>query len=162
MWAGGCPALWAPHGPGTTLSTQLSQGPIVGGWYRILDRLIPGATKAVAVKKMMLDQVSATRLWGWGGGTVLPPSCYCSQVLLDLQAPSLQLCAWGLQALQGLSHAPAVLLQGAFAPCFLGCFLAITGVVNGLSVEQNWAKIQQVRARPKRLGAVGARMPAWL
>ncbi|XP_010726635.1 protein Mpv17 isoform X3 [Meleagris gallopavo] len=32
---------------------------------------------------------------------------------------------------------------GAFAPCFLGCFLAITGVVNGLSVEQNWAKIQQ-------------------
>ncbi|XP_021248449.1 protein Mpv17 isoform X5 [Numida meleagris] len=32
---------------------------------------------------------------------------------------------------------------GAFAPCFLGCFLAITGAVNGLSVEQNWAKIQQ-------------------
>lgn len=63
-------------------------GPVVGGWYRILDRLIPGATKAVAVKKMVLD-------------------------------------------------------QGAFAPCFLGCFLAITGAVNGLSVEQNWAKIQQ-------------------
>ncbi|XP_015140481.2 protein Mpv17 isoform X1 [Gallus gallus] len=65
-------------------------GPVVGGWYRILDRLIPGATKAVAVKKMVLD-------------------------------------------------------QGAFAPCFLGCFLAITGAVNGLSVEQNWAKIQQSR-----------------
>uniref|UniRef100_A0A8V0Y160 Mitochondrial inner membrane protein Mpv17 n=2 Tax=Gallus gallus TaxID=9031 RepID=A0A8V0Y160_CHICK len=64
-------------------------GPVVGGWYRILDRLIPGATKAVAVKKMVLD-------------------------------------------------------QGAFAPCFLGCFLAITGAVNGLSVEQNWAKIQQL------------------
>ncbi|XP_021248445.1 protein Mpv17 isoform X3 [Numida meleagris] len=63
-------------------------GPVVGGWYRILDRLIPGATKTVAVKKMVLD-------------------------------------------------------QGAFAPCFLGCFLAITGAVNGLSVEQNWAKIQQ-------------------
>uniref|UniRef100_A0A8V0Y598 Mitochondrial inner membrane protein Mpv17 n=1 Tax=Gallus gallus TaxID=9031 RepID=A0A8V0Y598_CHICK len=80
--------LWAPHGPSTALSTQLLQGPVVGGWYRILDRLIPGATKAVAVKKMVLD-------------------------------------------------------QGAFAPCFLGCFLAITGAVNGLSVEQNWAKIQQ-------------------
>ncbi|XP_015715102.1 protein Mpv17 isoform X2 [Coturnix japonica] len=36
-----------------------------------------------------------------------------------------------------------VLDQGAFAPCFLGCFLAITGALNGLSVEQNWAKIQQ-------------------
>lgn len=55
----------------------------------------------------------------------------------------------GLWALQGLTQAPAALLQGAFAPCFLGCFLAITGVVNGLSVEQNWAKIQQVRAFPK-------------
>ncbi|XP_029893027.1 protein Mpv17 isoform X4 [Aquila chrysaetos chrysaetos] len=32
---------------------------------------------------------------------------------------------------------------GAFAPCFLGCFLAITGAMNGLSVEENWAKIQQ-------------------
>ncbi|XP_052665540.1 protein Mpv17 isoform X4 [Harpia harpyja] len=32
---------------------------------------------------------------------------------------------------------------GAFAPCFLGCFLAITGAMNGLSVEENWSKIQQ-------------------
>ncbi|XP_071598508.1 mitochondrial inner membrane protein Mpv17 isoform X2 [Heliangelus exortis] len=32
---------------------------------------------------------------------------------------------------------------GVFAPSFLGCFLAVTGVVNGLSVEENWAKIQQ-------------------
>ncbi|XP_066851395.1 protein Mpv17 isoform X6 [Anser cygnoides] len=32
---------------------------------------------------------------------------------------------------------------GGFAPCFLGCFLAITGAVNGLSVEENWSKIQQ-------------------
>ncbi|KAM9383516.1 mitochondrial inner membrane protein Mpv17 isoform 3-T3 [Phaethornis superciliosus] len=32
---------------------------------------------------------------------------------------------------------------GVFAPCFLGCFLGVTGVVNGLSVEENWAKIQQ-------------------
>ncbi|NXY00503.1 MPV17 protein, partial [Centropus bengalensis] len=31
-------------------------GPVVGGWYRVLDRLIPGTTKAVAVKKMVLDQ----------------------------------------------------------------------------------------------------------
>ncbi|XP_048153564.1 protein Mpv17 isoform X6 [Corvus hawaiiensis] len=63
-------------------------GPIVGNWYRILDRLIPGNTKVVAVKKMVLD-------------------------------------------------------QGAFAPCFLGCFLAVTGAVNGLSVQDNWSKIQQ-------------------
>ncbi|KAM6405689.1 mitochondrial inner membrane protein Mpv17 isoform 2-T2 [Pluvialis apricaria] len=63
-------------------------GPVVGGWYKILDQLIPGATKVVAVKKMVLD-------------------------------------------------------QGGFAPCFLGCFLAITGAMNGLSVEENWSKIQQ-------------------
>ncbi|XP_075606312.1 mitochondrial inner membrane protein Mpv17 isoform X2 [Balearica regulorum gibbericeps] len=63
-------------------------GPVVGGWYRILDQLIPGATKVVAVKKMVLD-------------------------------------------------------QGGFAPCFLGCFLAITGAMNGLSLEENWSKIQQ-------------------
>ncbi|NXH14345.1 MPV17 protein, partial [Bucco capensis] len=63
-------------------------GPVVGGWYRILDRLVPGSTKVVAVKKMVLDQVG-------------------------------------------------------FAPCFLGCFLALTGAVNGLSVEENWDKIQQ-------------------
>ncbi|XP_053918739.1 protein Mpv17 isoform X11 [Cuculus canorus] len=34
----------------------LWQGPVVGGWYRVLDRLVPGNTKVVAVKKMMLDQ----------------------------------------------------------------------------------------------------------
>ncbi|KFW62847.1 Protein Mpv17, partial [Pygoscelis adeliae] len=34
----------------------LLQGPVVGGWYRILDQLIPGTTKVVAVKKMVLDQ----------------------------------------------------------------------------------------------------------
>ncbi|XP_059699224.1 protein Mpv17 isoform X3 [Haemorhous mexicanus] len=32
---------------------------------------------------------------------------------------------------------------GGFAPCFLGCFLAVTGAVNGLSVQENWSKIQQ-------------------
>ncbi|XP_053565426.1 protein Mpv17 [Bombina bombina] len=31
-------------------------GPVVGGWYKILDRLIPGSTKSVALKKMLLDQ----------------------------------------------------------------------------------------------------------
>ncbi|NXU59008.1 MPV17 protein, partial [Turnix velox] len=88
-------------------------GPVVGGWYRVLDQLIPGATKVVAVKKMLLDQVGAeeTRvpMWAWchGAGSSTP------------------------------------LLQGGFAPCFLGCFLAITGAVNGLTVEENWAKIQQ-------------------
>nr|XP_031360329.1 protein Mpv17 [Lonchura striata domestica] len=63
-------------------------GPVVGSWYRILDWLIPGNTKVVAVKKVILD-------------------------------------------------------QGGFAPCFLGCFLAVTGATNGLSVEENWSKIQQ-------------------
>uniref|UniRef100_A0A8D2M2U6 Mitochondrial inner membrane protein Mpv17 n=1 Tax=Zonotrichia albicollis TaxID=44394 RepID=A0A8D2M2U6_ZONAL len=47
-------------------------GPVVGSWYRILDWLVPGNTKVVAVKKVILD-------------------------------------------------------QGGFAPCFLGCFLAVTG-----------------------------------
>ncbi|XP_064364240.1 protein Mpv17 isoform X2 [Dromaius novaehollandiae] len=64
-------------------------GPILGSWYKVLDRLIPGATKAVAVKKMVLD-------------------------------------------------------QGGFAPCFLGCFLAIAGALNGLSVQENWSKLQQI------------------
>ncbi|NWT32871.1 MPV17 protein, partial [Cardinalis cardinalis] len=61
-------------------------GPVVGSWYRILDWLIPGNTKVVAVKKVILD-------------------------------------------------------QGGFAPCFLGCFLAVTGATNGLSVQENWSKI---------------------
>lgn len=32
-------------------------GPVVGGWYKVLDGLIPGSSKAVAIKKMLLDQV---------------------------------------------------------------------------------------------------------
>lgn len=35
-----------------------SQGPVVGGWYKVLDHLIPGTTKVHALKKMLLDQVS--------------------------------------------------------------------------------------------------------
>ncbi|XP_053878101.1 protein Mpv17 isoform X2 [Malaclemys terrapin pileata] len=31
-------------------------GPVVGGWYQLLDRLIPGNTRMVALKKMALDQ----------------------------------------------------------------------------------------------------------
>lgn len=31
-------------------------GPVVGGWYRVLDHLIPGTTKVNALKKMLLDQ----------------------------------------------------------------------------------------------------------
>ncbi|XP_032539115.1 protein Mpv17 isoform X2 [Chiroxiphia lanceolata] len=79
------------HGPRTLKMMAIGfcfVGPVVGSWYRILDRLIPGNTKVVAVKKMVLD-------------------------------------------------------QGGFAPCFLGCFLAITGAMNGLSVQDNWSKIQQ-------------------
>uniref|UniRef100_A0A8C2P8P9 Mitochondrial inner membrane protein Mpv17 n=1 Tax=Capra hircus TaxID=9925 RepID=A0A8C2P8P9_CAPHI len=64
-------------------------GPVVGGWYRVLDRLIPGTTKVDALKKMLLD-------------------------------------------------------QGGFAPCFLGCFLPLVGTLNGLSAQDNWAKLQRV------------------
>nr|KAF6329077.1 mitochondrial inner membrane protein MPV17 [Pipistrellus kuhlii] len=31
-------------------------GPVIGGWYKVLDRLIPGTTKVDALKKMLLDQ----------------------------------------------------------------------------------------------------------
>ncbi|XP_069830256.1 protein Mpv17 isoform X4 [Dendropsophus ebraccatus] len=31
-------------------------GPVVGGWYKVLDGLVPGSTKSVAIKKMLLDQ----------------------------------------------------------------------------------------------------------
>ncbi|XP_010369536.1 protein Mpv17 isoform X4 [Rhinopithecus roxellana] len=31
-------------------------GPVVGGWYKVLDRFIPGTTKVDALKKMILDQ----------------------------------------------------------------------------------------------------------
>lgn len=40
------------------LSGVYFQGPVVGGWYKVLDRFIPGTTKVDALKKMMLDQVS--------------------------------------------------------------------------------------------------------
>ncbi|XP_076188541.1 mitochondrial inner membrane protein Mpv17 isoform X4 [Aptenodytes patagonicus] len=85
--------LHGHHGPRTLKMMAIGfcfVGPVVGGWYRILDQLIPGTTKVVAVKKMVLD-------------------------------------------------------QGGFAPCFLGCFLAITGAMNGLSAEENWSKIQQTK-----------------
>ncbi|XP_034515632.1 protein Mpv17 isoform X2 [Ailuropoda melanoleuca] len=63
-------------------------GPVVGGWYRVLDRLLPHTTKADALKKMLLD-------------------------------------------------------QGCFAPCFLGCFLPLVGALNGLSAQDNWAKLRR-------------------
>ncbi|XP_036027264.1 protein Mpv17 [Onychomys torridus] len=80
------------HQTGRTL-TMVSMGcgfvgPVVGGWYRVLDRLIPGTTKVGALKKMLLD-------------------------------------------------------QGIFAPCFLGCFLPLVGVLNGMSAQDNWAKLKR-------------------
>ncbi|XP_012971387.1 protein Mpv17 isoform X2 [Mesocricetus auratus] len=80
------------HQTGRTL-TMVSMGcgfvgPVVGGWYKVLDRFIPGTTKVDALKKMVLD-------------------------------------------------------QGAFAPCFLGCFLPLVGVLNGMSAQDNWAKLQR-------------------
>uniref|UniRef100_A0A452ICZ3 Mitochondrial inner membrane protein Mpv17 n=1 Tax=Gopherus agassizii TaxID=38772 RepID=A0A452ICZ3_9SAUR len=83
----------------------LCHGPVVGGWYQLLDRLIPGNTKMVALKKMALD-------------------------------------------------------QGGFAPCFLGCFLAIAGALNGLSAEENWAKIRRCTPRPPALSSLFQLWPA--
>ncbi|XP_068135021.1 protein Mpv17 isoform X2 [Hyperolius riggenbachi] len=34
-------------------------GPVVGGWYKVLDSLVPGSSKSVAVRKMLVDQ------WGF-------------------------------------------------------------------------------------------------
>uniref|UniRef100_A0A8C3IC22 Mitochondrial inner membrane protein Mpv17 n=1 Tax=Chrysemys picta bellii TaxID=8478 RepID=A0A8C3IC22_CHRPI len=83
----------------------LCHGPVVGGWYQLLDRLIPGNTRMVALKKMALDQVG-------------------------------------------------------FAPCFLGCFLAIAGALNGLSAEESWAKIRRVSAPPHALSSLFQLWPA--
>ena len=33
------------------------QGPVIGGWYKVLDRLVVGGSKSAAMKKMLLDQV---------------------------------------------------------------------------------------------------------
>ncbi|KAM9496431.1 mitochondrial inner membrane protein Mpv17 isoform 1-T2 [Clarias gariepinus] len=63
-------------------------GPVIGGWYRVLDRLVIGTTKTTALKKMLIDQV-------------------------------------------------------CFAPCFLGTFLVICGTLNGLTVEENVAKLKR-------------------
>uniref|UniRef100_A0A3Q3ALF2 Mitochondrial inner membrane protein Mpv17 n=1 Tax=Kryptolebias marmoratus TaxID=37003 RepID=A0A3Q3ALF2_KRYMA len=65
-------------------------GPVIGSWYRVLDRLVVGGTKGAAMKKMLVDQL-------------------------------------------------------CFAPCFLGAFLCISGALNGLSVEENVAKLRRVR-----------------
>ncbi|XP_028822460.1 protein Mpv17-like isoform X1 [Denticeps clupeoides] len=32
-------------------------GPVVGGWYKVLDNLVKGGTKTAALKKMLADQV---------------------------------------------------------------------------------------------------------
>ncbi|XP_064411151.1 protein Mpv17 [Latimeria chalumnae] len=63
-------------------------GPVVGGWYKTLDRLVAGGSKTAALKKMLLDQC-------------------------------------------------------VFAPCFLGCFLTITGVLNGLPADQIKSKLKR-------------------
>ncbi|KAG7219090.1 hypothetical protein INR49_004133 [Caranx melampygus] len=32
-------------------------GPVIGSWYKVLDRLVVGGTKSAAMKKMLIDQV---------------------------------------------------------------------------------------------------------
>lgn len=34
-----------------------SQGPVIGSWYKVLDKLVVGGTKSAAMKKMLVDQV---------------------------------------------------------------------------------------------------------
>lgn len=34
------------------------KGPVVSGWYKVLDKLVTGGTKSAALKKMLVDQVS--------------------------------------------------------------------------------------------------------
>lgn len=64
----------APLATHSVLSGVYFQGPAVGGWYRVLDRLIPGTSKVDALKKMLLDQVSrrkrdlGSRSWHGGAG----------------------------------------------------------------------------------------------
>lgn len=36
-----------------------SKGPVIGSWYKVLDRLVVGGTKSAAMKKMLFDQVSS-------------------------------------------------------------------------------------------------------
>lgn len=33
---------------------------MIGGWYKVLDRLVVGGTKSAAMKKMLVDQVRET------------------------------------------------------------------------------------------------------
>ncbi|XP_068199506.1 protein Mpv17 isoform X2 [Antennarius striatus] len=35
-------------------------GPVLGGWYNVLDRLVVGGTKTSALKKMLMDQLCFT------------------------------------------------------------------------------------------------------
>nr|XP_032631120.1 uncharacterized protein LOC116821808 [Chelonoidis abingdonii] len=40
-------------------------------------------------------------------------------------------------------HSLLLPFREGWPPCFLGCFLAIAGALNGLSTEENWAKIRR-------------------
>lgn len=48
------------------LSVFATKGPVVGSWYKVLDRLVVGGTKSAAMKKMLVDQV---RQMSGGGDT---------------------------------------------------------------------------------------------
>ncbi|XP_069028419.1 protein Mpv17 isoform X1 [Embiotoca jacksoni] len=63
-------------------------GPVIGSWYKILDRLVVGGTKSSAMKKMLVDQL-------------------------------------------------------CFAPGFLASFLGLSGALNGLTVDENLAKLKR-------------------
>ncbi|KAM3603579.1 uncharacterized protein V6R79_025379 [Siganus canaliculatus] len=63
-------------------------GPVIGSWYKVLDRLVVGGSKGAAMKKMLVDQL-------------------------------------------------------CFAPGFLAAFLCISGVLNGLTMEENVHKLKR-------------------
>ncbi|XP_074919612.1 mitochondrial inner membrane protein Mpv17 [Chelonoidis abingdonii] len=44
-------------------------------------------------------------------------------------------------------HSLLLPFREGWPPCFLGCFLAIAGALNGLSTEENWAKIRRITRR---------------
>lgn len=79
-----------PDGPqnSLTLPGVRSQGPVIGSWYRVLDRLVPGTTKVDALKKMLLDQVRRRSRgeYGLGGHSLRPPLSFQSSLSLHRAA----------------------------------------------------------------------------
>ncbi|KAG8011498.1 Uridine-cytidine kinase-like 1, partial [Nibea albiflora] len=102
-------------------------GPVIGGWYKVLDRLVVGGTKSAAMKKMLVDQVRET--------SEVPTIvfffffCCAANRTDDVTLPSADM---------------KNKLQLCFAPGFLAAFLCISGALNGLTAEENVNKLKRV------------------